>query len=131
MIRIFKTRIFHRWTKKERVINAQLCDAVQEIQAGLIDADLGRCLIKKRIARSGQGKRGGHRAVIAFKKNERIIFIYGFSKSDRENTDKAEVETYKILADHYLSLSEFLLDKMVSEMKLIEVCYEESGEKDG
>lgn len=131
MIRVFKTRFFDRWAKKQRVQGSQLCNAVREIQAGLIDGDLGSGLIKKRIARSGQGKRGGHRAVIAFKKNERIIFIYGFSKNDRENIDNDEEETYKILADHYLSSSEFLLDKMTSEMKLIEVNYEESCEKDG
>lgn len=131
MIKIYKTRYFERWTKKERVKNTQLCDAVREIHKGLIDADLGRGLIKKRIARTGKGKRGGYRAVIALKKNERVIFLYGFPKNNRENIDKAELETYKILADYYLSASEFLLDKLTSEMKLIGVSHEESGEKDG
>ena len=33
--------------------------------AGLFDADLGGELLKKRIARPGEGKRGGFRTVVA------------------------------------------------------------------
>jgi len=38
---------------------------VVEIQKGLIDARLGGGLIKKRVARSGHGKRGGYRVILA------------------------------------------------------------------
>jgi hypothetical protein len=126
MLKIFKTRFFERWTKKERVKDSQLSDAVQEIQAGLIDADLGKGLIKKRMARDGYGKSGGYRTLIAFKKNERIVFLFGFSKNDRENIDESEEEIYKSLANHYLSMNEVILHRMISEKKLIEVNYEKS-----
>lgn len=61
MSKIYKTRNFVKWAKKERVTETVLKKAIHEISKGLIDADLGGGIIKKRIARMGQGKRGGHR----------------------------------------------------------------------
>ncbi|MEY2912716.1 MAG: hypothetical protein RLZZ184_2025 [Cyanobacteriota bacterium] len=42
-----------------------LCNAVAEMLAGLYDADLGGGLFKKRIARSGKGKRASFRTLVA------------------------------------------------------------------
>ncbi len=39
---------------------------MREAQAGLIDADLGGGLLEQRVARAGQGKRGGYRALLTF-----------------------------------------------------------------
>ena len=52
-IRIFKTKNFVRWAKKEKVSDRLLRSTVDELEAGLIDADLGSGLIKKRVARAG------------------------------------------------------------------------------
>jgi len=38
------------------------------MQAGLYEADLGGGLLKKRIARPGQGKSGGYRTLVATNK---------------------------------------------------------------
>jgi hypothetical protein len=53
---VYRTRTFSRWTRKQRLSDAALCDAVHEMRQGLYEADLGGGLLKKRIARSGQGK---------------------------------------------------------------------------
>ena len=50
-MRIFKIKAFHRWAKSERVTDKMLKDAVIEIAKGLVEADLGSGLLKKRIAR--------------------------------------------------------------------------------
>ena len=39
-------------------------------------------VIKQRIARLGQGKSGGSRSIILFRRNDRAVFIYGFEKKD-------------------------------------------------
>jgi hypothetical protein len=49
------TRRFDRWARKERLAASSLCAAVQEMMHGLVDADLGGGLVKKRIGRPGQG----------------------------------------------------------------------------
>ena len=53
---IYKNRWFDRWARKEGLTTASLCTAVQEMAAGLFEADLGGGLVKKRIARAGQGR---------------------------------------------------------------------------
>lgn len=47
MGRIFKTPDFVTWAKDEGVNDKALLDAVKEIEAGLIDANLGGNVIKK------------------------------------------------------------------------------------
>ncbi|GAA0760807.1 type II toxin-antitoxin system RelE/ParE family toxin [Ideonella azotifigens] len=102
---IYTTRWFDRWARKQGLGDASLCAAVQEMKDGLFDADLGGGLFKKRIARPGQGKRGGYRTLVATRRAERWIFVYGFPKNERGNIDKDEEEALKKLAEHLLSLS--------------------------
>lgn len=96
------------------------------MQKGLIYAEIGDGLCKQQIARPGEGKRGGHRTLVAFKKNDRAVFVFGFSKNDRSNIDEQEEKLYRMLAKHYLNLSDTEIDKMLSEKTLIEVSYEQS-----
>ena len=115
-----------KWAKKENVTDKAIKKAVTEMQNGLIYAELGDGLCKQRIARQGQGKRGGHRTLIAFKKDDRSIFVFGFSKNERDNINEEDKKKYRELAQFYLNLSYSQLNVMISEKKLIEVAYEEN-----
>ena len=86
---IYKNKWFHRWAKKEGLSDPTLCAAVREMAAGLFEADLGSGLIKKRIAREGQGKSGGFRTLVATNRGDRWVFVFGFPKSVRANIDKS------------------------------------------
>ncbi len=79
-IRVFKTKTFTRWLKKSELTDEVLIRAVDEMRSGLIDADLGGNVLKKRVAVSGRGKRGGARTIVATNKDDRWFFIYGFEK---------------------------------------------------
>ena len=118
---IYKTRWFNRWAHKQGFDDISLCAAVYEIIVGLYNADLGSGLFKKRIARPGQGKRGGFRTLIATNKGERWIFVFGFPKNERSNIDKDEEEALKKLASELLSLTPEDLEKETLKNKLIEV----------
>ena len=61
--RIFKTRHFQRWMRKTDLLDEMLVNAVVEMANGLIDADLGGGVLKKRVALPGRGKRGSVRHV--------------------------------------------------------------------
>ena len=89
--------------------------------AGLYEADLGGGLLKKRIARPGQGKSGGFRTLVATNKGNRWVFVFGFPKSERSNIDKDEEEALKKLAAHLLSLTQQALGKAQREGELMEV----------
>ena len=60
-------------------------------QRELIDADLGVGLIKQRVARPGQGRSGGWRTWMAFRSQDRTVFLYGFAKSERANIGPDEL----------------------------------------
>jgi hypothetical protein len=122
---IYKTKVFDRWANEQGLIDQSLCQAVKEMNAGLIDADLGGGLYKKRVARTGQGKSGGFRTLVATNRGDRCIFVFGFSKNERDNINKKEKDALKKLASYYLSLSVQTLLKAQQSKELIEVnCHE-------
>jgi hypothetical protein len=58
-VRIFKTKTLAKFTRQNNISDASLVSAVERAVGGVIDADLGGHVIKQRVARPGQGKRGG------------------------------------------------------------------------
>jgi hypothetical protein len=102
---IYKTKVFDRWANEQGLTDQNLCQAIKEMSAGLIDADLGSGLYKKRVARTGKGKSGGFRTLIATNRGDRWIFVFGFAKNERDNINKKEKDAFKKLANYYLSLS--------------------------
>jgi hypothetical protein len=120
-VTVFKTRWFDRWAGKQGLPGAALCAAVREMAAGLYEADLGGGLLKKRIARPGQGKRGGFRTLVATNRGTRWVFVYGFPKSERGNIDKDEEMALKKLAAHLLALTMPDLGKAVKAGELMEI----------
>ena len=94
---------------------------IKELETGNIDANLGQGLIKKRLPAENTGKRGGHRTLLAFKQQERTIFLFGFSKNDRENIDDEEKKIYKKLSQFYLGATPEKLAHLCNEKKLFEV----------
>ena len=84
-IQVYKTKWFARFARQEGIADTNLAETIKRAEQGLIDADLGGGLIKMRIARPGQGRSGGHRAVIAYRLGNRAVFIYGLAKSDQDN----------------------------------------------
>lgn len=81
---------------------------------GLIDANLGGALFKKRIARNGQGKRGGFRTIVAKPEFETWLFVYGFAKSDLSNISTARELHCRDAVKEFLSLS---LDQRETEIE--------------
>ena len=77
-MRIFKTNWFQKWATGEGLTDESLRTAVREMAQGLIDADLGGHVVKKRVALPGRGKRGGSRTLVAFEHERCAFFIYGF-----------------------------------------------------
>ncbi|MEH2362366.1 type II toxin-antitoxin system RelE/ParE family toxin [Nostoc sp.] len=118
---IYKTRWFDRWARKEGLNDLSLCAAVNEMTAGLYEADLGGGLFKKRIARSGQGKRGGFRTLIVTNKGDRWFFVFGFPKNERSNINKKEEKALKKLASVLFSYTLEDLEKAKLEDELMEV----------
>lgn len=120
-VKIYKSKWFVRFAKRARIADEKLREAIANAEKGLIDADYGDGLIKQRIARPGEGKSGGYRSIILFKKGERSFFIYGFAKSDQGNIDKSDERDFKELAAVLLNASDEHLVNLVENGKFQEV----------
>ena len=118
---VYLTRRFERWARKEGIAASALCAAVREMAAGLFDADLGGSLYKKRVARTGAGKSGGYRTLVASNRGGRWSFLYGFPKNERSNIDDAEKEALKALAKYLLALPPVKLSQARDGGEILEI----------
>ena len=121
MKRVFKTRHFNRWMRKTELSDRALCVAVDEMAQGLIDADLGGGVVKKRIGLAGRGKRGGARTLVATNRGNRWFFVYGFEKNDRANIADDELEALQDIASQLLARSGQQLNEAVQDGSLQEI----------
>lgn len=125
MQRVFKTKFFHRWMKKTTLTDEALCQAVNEMTQGLVDASLGGGLFKKRVAIPGQGKRGSVRTLIATNLGASWFFVYGFSKNQRASINQKETLLLQKLATDLLERTDKQLDQLTQKGELQEICYEQ------
>ena len=124
MNRVFKTRYFCRWMRKTELTVDALCAAVSEMARGLIDADLGGGIVKKRVGLAGRGKRGGARTLVATNKGNRWFFVFGFEKNARANISNEEKEALQDLAQDLLARGTKELDSAVEDGSLEEICHD-------
>jgi hypothetical protein len=114
-VRVFKSKHFSRYAKKEEIDDEVLADAIREIESGLVDAVLGGGLVKKRVAREGSGKSSGYRTIIAFSSGQRSMFLYGFAKRDRDNIGYDELLELRKLSQLFLALKD---DEITSALEI-------------
>ena len=121
MVRSFKVKTFERWMRKVGLTDAMLRVAVEEMSRGLIDASLGGHLVKKRVARTGFGKRGGYRTVVAKKVDQHWFFLFGFEKSERSNIDQVELRVLQEIGETLLAFTEAELNGALQSGELLEI----------
>ena len=127
-MRVFVTRWFARFARSERISDGQLCGAIHRAQRSIVDADLGRGLIKQRVARPGQGRSGGFRVLIAYRRGARAVFLYGFAKNERDNIRPDQLAAWQARAHEVLSAGDDLIERNVAEDRLRKVhCEEEES----
>jgi len=113
------TKWFKKWSKKVKVSNQNLLDAINDLEAGLSTVDLGNHLFKVRVKREHSGKSSGYRTIIVFKADDIAIFLFGFGKNEKENINKNELQYFKKLANDLLSLSSEQLERAISQKALL------------
>ncbi|MBX7132358.1 MAG: type II toxin-antitoxin system RelE/ParE family toxin [Fimbriimonadaceae bacterium] len=129
-MRLFKTKWFSRFARKRKINDDQLLEAVDRAVRGLVDADLGGGLLKQRVARTNEGRSGGYRTIIVFRAVHRAVFVYGFSKNDRDNLSADELAGFKELAVLLLSMDDEDLKIAVNEGALEELMKNEEDIQD-
>lgn len=122
----YKVKKFSNEAKKLKVSNKQLLDTLSYFLN--MEAEdrqkysLGAGLYKLRLATNeGQGKSGGSRTVLAFKKDSRVIWLHLFAKNDKENITTGELKKLKLIADILLSMPIEDIIKLIKANELYEV----------
>jgi len=123
-VRVFKTKEFARFARKEGIRDEDLREAVNRAERGLIDANLGAGLIKQRVARPGQGRRGGFRTIIVWRPGDRSMFVHGFPKSRKADLEPDELVVYREFAALLLGYDDETIEKGVAAKELVEVMYD-------
>ena len=126
MKRILKTRPFNRWLRKTLLNDNALLKAISEMERGLVDADLGGNIYKKRVALPGRGKSGSTRTLIATNREDRWIFLFGFEKNDRENITQAELTYLQGAAQIFLDYSSEDLQSAIARGDFLEVDHDKA-----
>lgn len=129
-MKIFVNKWFDRWRRKEAISDDALCSAVVEMERGLVDANLGGNLYKKRVAAPGRGKSGSYRTLLAFKSRGRAFFVYGFPKNSRANIDDKEERALKVLAKELLSYDAKAIRKALTANVIRKLRCDDEQEKD-
>ena len=119
--RTFKTRTFSKWMRKTDLKDQDLLLAVAEMEAGLVDADLGGNVFKKRIALPGMSKRAGARTLIAGKIFKKWFFIFGFVKNEKDNINDDELIHLQAAAHRLLSLTDQDIEEAILAGELKEL----------
>lgn len=126
--RFLGTKAFFRWTRKAGVSPGALNRAAAELHAGLFDADLGGGLLKKRIGLPGRGRRGGARLIVATRRGDRWVFLFGYVKANQENLAPEELEALRFLGRTLLSLSPASLERAIEAGEIEELPHEDKDQ---
>jgi hypothetical protein len=118
---IYKLKPFARFARGERIADARLIEAVERAGRGLVDADLGGGLIKQRVARQGQGRRGGYRVIIGFRSGDFAVFLFGFAKSTQENLEDHQLQALRRIAASWLGADAEMIKGAVERGELMEI----------
>jgi len=125
MQRVYKTRYFQRWMRKTELTDQALRAAVQEMSQGLIDADLGGGVVKKRIGVEGRGKSSGVRTLVATNQGDCWFFVFGFAKNARSNITETELNALQALSSDLLKLNSSQLSDSVANGLLQEISHDQ------
>jgi hypothetical protein len=116
--RAFKTAGFAKTSKRARISDKALCEAIQQIMLGQAD-DLGGGVYKKRL------NGNLHRSIILAKGGKYWIYEYLFAKKDRANIDGDELLAFRLLAKSYAGLTETQVGQLLAAKDFVEICHDD------
>jgi hypothetical protein len=120
-MRIFKSKWFERFARKNGLTDETLRGIADELEDGVWDANYGGDVYKKRVARRGEGKSGGYRSIIIFRTHKLTYFTYAFPKSEKDDISEKEERRLKADAADILGYTDAQLQMRVDAGSLIEI----------
>jgi hypothetical protein len=115
------TKEFSKWAGKHGLTVAGLNSALDEIEEGNVEANLGGNVYKKRIPFPGKGKRGSGRSILFYKRGNMAIFVHGFAKNEKTTLTHNELKAFKEFCSLVFSYDDCEIKKAIEKGVFIEV----------
>jgi hypothetical protein len=80
-------------------------------------------LVKQRVARAGKGRSGGYRTILAYRRANRAVFLYGFAKSERENVAPDDLRLVRETGSVWLAAGEAQILRGLASGELERLAY--------
>lgn len=133
-MKILATRYFSQFAEQEGLTDEKISKAIDELNAGLHDGNLGGNVYKKRVGLAGRGKRSGARTIIAIRiaidVTSNAFLLYGYPKNKLANITREEEKAFKKLATEYLSMNAAAINRLIEQGILVEVKYHDRSKKE-
>ena len=101
-----KSKWFAKWAKKQGISDVHLLGVLVDMQANLSSVSLGGGLFKVRVASLDAGKSSAFRTIIVYRKNDRAVLVYGFSKKEQDSLNQSELKAFKKMSKDILNLTD-------------------------
>jgi hypothetical protein len=121
-VRAFKTRRFAKDAKAAGIGDAELCEAVSELEKSQGDS-LGGGVWKKRLDKNR------YRSIVLTKPGAFWLFVYLYAKKDREDIAPDELVSFKKLARDYAAAKPKVWESMLDSGDLKEICNDEKDKE--
>jgi hypothetical protein len=126
-VRVFKTKVFDKWARNNKVPDSSLIDAAIDVSIGRVEATMGGGIYKKRIATKGRGKSSSVRTIIALKMKTECFYIFGYEKNEKSNVSKSELNALQMVAKGLFSKEKKELTELIKNGAIIEVKNEQTN----
>lgn len=120
-VRLFLTKEFGKFTRKQRIGTELLVEAIDRAEKGQIDADLGGGVIKQRVARPNESRSRGFRTIVGYVAGGRAFFLYGFAKNDADNITAAALDEFRERGRQLQNLGDDVISLLIAEGELVEI----------
>lgn len=126
ILKHYKIKKFKSEAKKVSLADESLIETLNNFlkmdREGQQKYSLGAGLYKLRLSTmEGRGKSAGSRSILAFKQDNRVVWIHLFSKNEKANVSTDELKKLKTLSDVLLALSESDMENLIELGELFEV----------
>ena len=86
-----------------------------------MDADLGGGLLKLRIARPNESRSHGFRTLVAYVRDGKAFFVYGYAKNEAANVTGPAERAFRIYGEELQGLAEREIAANAAEGRMREI----------
>lgn len=122
-MRVFKTKPFARFARKEKINDEWLCDVIKRVEDGKFDQGHKSDVLYLRVERQGQGTRRGYRTAVLFRKKDKAFFVGAYPRNERDGFSRVEKERFRQMAKDMLGWNDDKLQTAINNGEFIEVKY--------